>query len=217
MRFQLLVQFLVALTVYAFRELQALKKDLALPKPLDSVRWSVALGGAAAVFLVAVSGQVLWNTRHLVGEGSFQGAMNSTLGAVADTFDAVGDSINAAMDSSLDAVAGRFSGGTNSLEAEASPLDTEIRTVPARARTVVYESTIQVGAFRDQANAERVVQALEEKHDRVDMRQLGNGLFLVSMGPYLDEGRADGIAKQIESEMRLSTLVLRSPQTANGQ
>jgi hypothetical protein len=70
--------------------------------------------------------------------------------------------------------------------------------------------TVQVGVFRDYANAERLTAALERQHGHVNMVRQEGGLYSVSLGPVPGEARANGIAHQIASEWNLSPKVWRS-------
>lgn len=84
-------------------------------------------------------------------------------------------------------------------------------SAPEVVASGISGATIQVATFRDRSNAERLVEDLRDQHHQVQVRQLENDLYLVTMGPFLSRQTADGIAKEIQSEMQLSTLVVSSP------
>jgi cell division septation protein DedD len=77
--------------------------------------------------------------------------------------------------------------------------------------TEINGATIQVGAFRDRANVDRLVERLREVHDQVQVIQLDNELYRVTMGPFLERQTADGIARELDAEMHLSTRVIEAP------
>ncbi len=73
---------------------------------------------------------------------------------------------------------------------------------------------VQVGAFRDEANAQRLSRRLEEQGLSVqvnpyDHPKLGP-LFLVRLTPFADESRARAAMAEIEQREKIKTLLIRS-------
>ncbi|MEJ2239563.1 MAG: SPOR domain-containing protein [Gemmatimonadales bacterium] len=73
-----------------------------------------------------------------------------------------------------------------------------------------FGTTIQVGVFRESSNAERLGEDLRAKYDQVHVSRLPTDLYIVMMGPFQEKPTADRIAQEIQREMGLSPLVLRT-------
>lgn len=102
--------------------------------------------------------------------------------------------------------------------------DTPLATIPGPTPTSVPPSpepkvvaveidaaTIQVATFRDRSNADRLVAKLRDKYGQARVRPLNDDLYQVTMGPFVQKGRALGIAEEIQAELQLTTLVVTTP------
>ena len=70
--------------------------------------------------------------------------------------------------------------------------------------------TIRVGAFREASNARRVAESLQQKSMEVRTVLRADGLYVVTLGPFLRKGAAEDAARSVQQTLGLVPQLLRS-------
>ena len=113
---------------------------------------------------------------------------------------------------SLDLMNSGMNSGTNSetngTSAEAMPSPFSMAVLEPLLTSREDGHVIQVGVYRDRANALQLAAHLRQKDERVQVTRLPGQLYSVTMGPFPEQGFADRIASEIREEIELSPFLL---------
>jgi len=78
---------------------------------------------------------------------------------------------------------------------------------PSKVQDEHFQTTVQVGVFRDRTNAERLAADINRQQPNVTVSTRPDGLFAVEVGPLSDKPSADRVASEIAAGTGLTPLI----------